>query len=71
VTLHPDFRSLLILIFIFIGCSSTREETFQSKQITRSPRYPAHWWAPVSNEGAPEWEILPQEAAPGEVILSK
>jgi len=34
-------------------------------------RYPAHWWTPVSTEGKPEWEILPQEAGPGEVILSK
>lgn len=33
--------------------------------------YPAHWWTPVSKEGAPEWEILPQEAKPGEVIVSK
>jgi predicted NAD-dependent protein-ADP-ribosyltransferase YbiA (DUF1768 family) len=33
--------------------------------------YPAHWWAPVSKEGAPSWEIMPQEAGPGEVILSK
>jgi predicted NAD-dependent protein-ADP-ribosyltransferase YbiA (DUF1768 family) len=33
--------------------------------------YPAHWWTPVPKEGAPAWEILPQEAKPGEVILSK
>ena len=33
--------------------------------------YPAHWWTPVSPEGAPDWEILPQAARPGEVILSK
>jgi hypothetical protein len=33
--------------------------------------YPSHWWAPVSKEGAPDWEILPQEAGPGEVVLSK
>jgi len=33
--------------------------------------FPALWWAPVAREGAPEWEILPQEAGPGEVILSK
>ena len=33
--------------------------------------YPAHWWTPVSKVGAPSWEILPQEAKPGEVILSK
>jgi predicted NAD-dependent protein-ADP-ribosyltransferase YbiA (DUF1768 family) len=39
--------------------------------IKRDPRYPAHWWAPVDKEGAPGWEILPQEAGTGEVILSK
>ena len=33
--------------------------------------YPAHWWTPVPTNGAPAWEILPQEAMPGEVILSK
>jgi predicted NAD-dependent protein-ADP-ribosyltransferase YbiA (DUF1768 family) len=37
----------------------------------RDSRYPAHWWTPVSSEGAPSWEILPQAAGPGEVILSK
>jgi hypothetical protein len=34
-------------------------------------RYPQHWWTPAPKEGAPAWEILPQEAKPGEVILSK
>jgi predicted NAD-dependent protein-ADP-ribosyltransferase YbiA (DUF1768 family) len=33
--------------------------------------YPAHWWAPVPQEGAPDWEILPQAAGPGEVVVSK
>src|SRR5277367_2930622 len=33
--------------------------------------YPAHWWAPVPEAGKPDWEILPQAAKPGEVILSK
>src|SRR5271154_4165996 len=37
----------------------------------QSTVYPAHWWAPVPSEGAPAWEILPQAAKPGEVILSK
>ncbi len=37
----------------------------------RDPPYPAHWWTPVPTEGAPAWEILPQAAGPGEVILSK
>jgi hypothetical protein len=42
-----------------------------SPQVARDSRYPAHWWAPVPKEGAPAWEILPQEAGAGEVILSK
>jgi len=42
-----------------------------SPTITRDPKYPAHWWTPVPKEGTPSWEILPQEAGPGEVILSK
>ncbi|HEX3798611.1 MAG TPA: NADAR family protein [Verrucomicrobiae bacterium] len=33
--------------------------------------YPAHWWTPIPTNGAPAWEILPQSARPGEVILSK
>lgn len=33
--------------------------------------YPAHWWQEVPREEAKSWEILPQEAGPGEVILSK
>lgn len=33
--------------------------------------YPAHWWKAVEKKGAPDWEILPQAAQKGEVILSK
>lgn len=33
--------------------------------------YPADWWKPVPREDAPGWEVLPQDAGPGEVILSK
>ena len=33
--------------------------------------YPAHWWAPVDESQKPAWEVLPQAAKPGEVILSK
>jgi hypothetical protein len=42
-----------------------------SDSIVRDSRYPGHWWAPAPREGAPDWEILPQEAGPREVILSK
>jgi predicted NAD-dependent protein-ADP-ribosyltransferase YbiA (DUF1768 family) len=41
------------------------------QQPARDPRYPAHWFAPVNDPKKPDWEILPQEAGPGEVILSK
>lgn len=33
--------------------------------------YPAHWWKPVPPEEAKGWEVLPQDALPGELILSK
>jgi predicted NAD-dependent protein-ADP-ribosyltransferase YbiA (DUF1768 family) len=44
---------------------------FLAAEITRDPRYPAHWWKPVPREQAASWEILPQDAGSGEVILSK
>jgi len=36
-----------------------------------APQYPARWWTSISDPNKPDWEILPQEAKPGEVILSK
>jgi predicted NAD-dependent protein-ADP-ribosyltransferase YbiA (DUF1768 family) len=33
--------------------------------------YPEHWWTPIIDPQKPAWEILPQAAKPGEVILSK
>jgi len=33
--------------------------------------YPAAWWTPVPGNQRASWEILPQAAKPGEVILSK
>jgi len=33
--------------------------------------YPAHWWTPIPEANKSAWEILPQAAKPGEVILSK
>ena len=42
-----------------------------SSEPQRDPRYPPQWWTPVAKEGAPSWEIFPQEAGPGEVIVSK
>ena len=36
-----------------------------------SARYPAHWWTPIRESDRQWWEILPQAAGPGEVIVSK
>jgi predicted NAD-dependent protein-ADP-ribosyltransferase YbiA (DUF1768 family) len=53
------------LSFVLDACHSSQHPA------PASSGYPDHWWAPVPKEGAPEWEILPQEAGSGEVILSK
>jgi hypothetical protein len=77
------FSSLILTLVIAatVGCRSENSGSASNAasgpsqppttNIERDPRYPAHWWEPVSKEGAPDWEILPQEAGPGEVILSK
>lgn len=53
------------------SASSNSATTTSTTPIARDPRYPARWFEPISKEGAPSWEIMPQEAGPGEVILSK
>ena len=45
--------------------------TDAAQRLAARARYPAHWFEPVPKAGAPDWEILPQEARPGEVIVSK
>jgi predicted NAD-dependent protein-ADP-ribosyltransferase YbiA (DUF1768 family) len=37
----------------------------------RPQSYPSHWWTPVPEDQKASWEILPQVARSGEVILSK
>jgi len=61
-------RTLLALAVILTVNPSGSPDTPQSVQ---NPRYPAHWWKTIDDPKKPEWEILPQEAGPGEVILSK
>jgi predicted NAD-dependent protein-ADP-ribosyltransferase YbiA (DUF1768 family) len=59
------------LVFLLVICAGCRTREGRTPVAERSSDYPRHWWAPVPKEGAPAWEILPQEAGPGEVILSK
>lgn len=63
--------ALVILLFLLSPFHQSQQSSSSAQQIERDPRYPAHWWTPVPTEGKPDWEILPQEAGAGEVILSK
>ena len=42
-----------------------------SSSIEIEHSYPAVWFAPINDPNKPDWEILPQEAMAGGVILSK
>ena len=61
----------LFLLLIIAGCHAPRQGTSHAQISQGQSRYPGHWRAAVPRAGAPAWEILPQEAGPGEVILSK
>jgi len=60
-------RSLRLSAFAVAGLSFMPAVHAQAQ----THDYPTHWWTPVREAGKPDWEILPQEAKPGEVILSK
>jgi predicted NAD-dependent protein-ADP-ribosyltransferase YbiA (DUF1768 family) len=64
-------RRHLLLLLLLVGCRFPHTSPPKPGAAAAHPPYPATWWAPVPKEGAPAWEILPQEADPGEVILSK
>jgi predicted NAD-dependent protein-ADP-ribosyltransferase YbiA (DUF1768 family) len=65
------FGFALVGLLLF-GCHSPQPATRSSAELFAAcTNYPVHWWTPVPTNGAPAWEILPQAAGPGEVILSK
>lgn len=70
---RANFSDCCVLVVACVTAFSCRSESQipSANSPSRDSRYPIHWWAPVAKEGAPDWEILPQEAGPGEVILSK
>jgi hypothetical protein len=74
-TFVPTFRVVFTIVLLSLSCfapvASRSQNATVANTTVRDSRYPAHWWTPISKEGAPSWEILPQEAGPGEVILSK
>jgi hypothetical protein len=62
-----------LLLFAATSDVARPEVTVEAaaKSAKRDAQYPGSWWTPAPKEGAPKWEILPQEAGQGEVILSK
>jgi predicted NAD-dependent protein-ADP-ribosyltransferase YbiA (DUF1768 family) len=71
----PGFAALLafpLLLVFFCGSGQIPAQTAgkDTKNLSRAG-FPPHWWAPIPEDQAQWWEILPQEARPGEVILSK
>ena len=57
-----------IIAAALAGCSNDGQLLDKA---TPEKRYPAAWFAPINDPNKPDWEILPQEAKAGEVILSK
>jgi predicted NAD-dependent protein-ADP-ribosyltransferase YbiA (DUF1768 family) len=53
------------------GCAWFHGEPVTAQVDASRAGYPAHWWTPVPEAEAAWWEVLPQAAGPGEVILSK
>ena len=75
---YAEFSKYLVrflqftLLLAVCGCHSPQPATRSAAELLAArTNYPAQWWTPVPTNGAPAWEILPQVAAPGEVILSK
>lgn len=65
-------KLLVLVALLAAGCRSPSIARPSANGVVAArTNYPAHWWAAVRKESAPAWEILPQEAGPGEVILSK
>jgi predicted NAD-dependent protein-ADP-ribosyltransferase YbiA (DUF1768 family) len=62
----------IVFVLIAIGfLSSCQKQSPGNNTNTQNSRYPAYWFAPINDPNKPDWEILPQEAQAGEVILSK
>lgn len=56
-----------ILKILLLFCNLT---SYAFAENTRD-NYPSEWWVETPRKEAKDWEILPQDAKPGEVILSK
>lgn len=71
---HRLASTITLVAVALVSCVVQTAGRAEQAGAYRSPhpaQYPAHWWAPVPEDQKAVWEILPQAAKPGEVILSK
>jgi len=59
---HQLAYTAAALLALFVSTNATAQQTGS---------YPARWWSPIPEDQKASWEILPQAAGPGQVILSK
>jgi predicted NAD-dependent protein-ADP-ribosyltransferase YbiA (DUF1768 family) len=60
-------RSIFLILSVamfLVGCNQPQQQNDRSQ-------YPGHWFSAIEDPNKPAWEILPQDAGPGEVIVSK
>lgn len=62
---------VLTVAFCVAGCAGPETRSTDARRLTRAAAHPSHWWQPIPEPEAASWEILPQAAGPGEVIVSK
>ena len=61
----------LVAAFWIIGCAGPNAHSPNSERYLHPSSSPSHWWERVPEAEAASWEVLPQVAGPGEVIVSK
>lgn len=60
-----------VLVVFAAACSAGTASNVAPANSLTNTGYPAAWFNPINDPNKPDWEILPQEAGQGEVILSK
>jgi predicted NAD-dependent protein-ADP-ribosyltransferase YbiA (DUF1768 family) len=68
---HAKYICALVGLLWLAGCAAPGGHASGGGRDGAAPRYPPHWWTAVPEAEAASWEILPQAAGTGEVIVSK
>ena len=66
-----DGSAITVQHYAYFTSRDIPAEVISKYNAGTAKKYPAVWFAPINDPNKPDWEILPQEAKAGEVILSK